>query len=136
MLNQVMLIGNLGKDPEVRYASSTGEAIVSFSLATTDKWKDKQSGESKEATEWHNVTIFAPGLCTVAEQYLHKGSRVFVQGRLQTRKWTDDNGVDRWNTNVVLTKIGGRMVLLGDPKGGTRPSDAPAPSDLDDEIPF
>jgi len=135
MLNQVQLIGNLGADPELRVTQS-GSPVCTFNLATTEKWKDKTSGEKKEATEWHRVAIFAPGLCQVAEKFLHKGSRVFVQGRLQTRKWTDDKGVDRWTTEIVLTQVGGRMVLLDGRPAGSRPDDAPAHTDLSDEIPF
>lgn len=134
MLNQVQLIGNLGAGPEVK-TSAAGQVFVTFSLATTEKWTDK-AGARKEATEWHRVVVFAAGLCSVAEKYLKKGSKVFVQGRLQTKKWTDDQGVERWSTEVVLPQVGGKMVLLGDAKGGHRPPEAPAPTDLDDGIPF
>ncbi len=140
-LNQVQLIGNLGADPDIRY-SQAGNRIATFSMATTEKWTVKDTGEIKEKTEWHRVVVFSEGLAGVVEKFAGKGSRVFVQGRLQTEKWTDDAGVERWFTKVVLSAFGGKLVLLGDAGGGggrePEPSSAREPenTDLDDEIPF
>ena len=110
-LNRVSLIGHLGKDPETRRLAS-GDPVVSFSIATSESWKDKSSGERKERTEWHNVVIFNTGLCDVAEKYLKKGSKIFVEGQMQTRKWQDQAGADRWSTEVVLRQYGGSVILL------------------------
>lgn len=149
-VNKVILVGNLGKDPEVRYAPS-GDAICNFSLATTESWKDKSSGERKELTEWHRVSFFGK-LAEIAGQYLKKGSQVYVEGSLRTRKWTDKEGVERYSTEIR----GDEMKMLGSrPEGGgnnqQRPSapddggyDTPPPKnrpkpsfdDLGDDIPF
>lgn len=145
-LNKVMLIGNLGKDPEVRYTTS-GTAVASFSVATTDKFKNK-SGEWEEKTEWHNVTLWAR-LAEIAGEYLAKGKTVYIEGRLQTRKWQDKDGRDRYTTEIV----GEKMQMLsakgdgGGRQGGGRPSggggsepypsyDEPAGFNADDDIPF
>ncbi len=113
MLNKVMLIGNLGADPEVRYMP-TGGAVVNITLATSMRWKDKQSGERKEATEWHRV-VFFNRLAEVVGEYLKKGSQIYVEGRLQTRKWQDQNGQDRYTTEIVASE----MHMLGSRSGGT-----------------
>jgi single-strand DNA-binding protein len=114
-LNKVMLIGNLGADPEVRSLPSGGK-VVNLNVATTDKWKDKQTGDTNEKTEWHRVVIYNEGLTRVAEQYLKKGSKVFLEGKLQTRKWEKD-GQDHYSTEIVLQNFGASMELLGDPAG-------------------
>lgn len=151
-LNKVMLIGNLGADPE-RRQTQDGRAIVNFSLATSETWKDRNTQERRERTEWHKVVIFNENLAEVASRYLHKGSKVYVEGRIQTRKWQDQQGFDRWVTEVVLANFGGTLVLLGDGAGArndsddyrrpvgqeNRPGDATRPQpadDMNDEIPF
>lgn len=116
-VNKVILVGNLGKDPEVRTMNNGGE-VVSFSIATSENWNDKASGERKEKTEWHNVVIFNENLGRIAKQYLRKGSSVYVEGQLQTRKWTDQNGNDRYTTEVVLQRFRGELTLLGGREGG------------------
>jgi single-strand DNA-binding protein len=159
-VNKVILVGNLGKDPEVRRLNS-GDPVVSFSLATSETWRDKQTGERKERTEWHNIVIFNENLGKVAEQYCKKGSKVYVEGQLQTRKWQDQSGQDRYTTEVVLTRFRGELQLLDSRGGGAAnenfPDEAsrggfnraagggdrrpPAPSGggaapIDDDIPF
>jgi single-strand DNA-binding protein len=115
-VNKVILVGNLGKDPEVRRLNS-GDQVVSFSVATSETWRDKNSGERKERTEWHNVVIFNENLGKVAEQYCKKGTKVYVEGQLQTRKWQDQSGNDRYTTEVVLQRFRGELQLL-DSRGG------------------
>lgn len=115
-VNKVTLIGNLGKDPEARSFANGGK-VVSFTVATSENWRDKASGERKEKTEWHNVSIFSEGLAKVAEQYLKKGSKVYLEGQLETRKWQDQSGNDRYSTDVVLRQFNSSMVLL-DGRGG------------------
>src|SRR5215510_412355 len=115
-VNKVILVGNLGKDPEVRRMAS-GEPVVNLSIATSESWRDKQSGERKEKTEWHRVVIFNENLAKVAEQYLRKGAKVYVEGQLQTRKWTDKDGVEKYTTEVVLQRFRGELQML-DGKGG------------------
>jgi single-strand DNA-binding protein len=159
-LNKVTLIGNLGRDPEVR-STQDGMKIVNLSIATSESWKDRNSGERRERTEWHRVVIFNENLGKVAEQYLRKGSKVYLEGALQTRKWTDQNGQDKYTTEVVLQRYRGELTMLdgrGEGGGGgggygggsdggygsgqqqSGGYDAPAPvggpNDLDDEIPF
>ena len=158
-VNKVILVGNLGKDPESRTFQNGGK-VVSFSVATSENWKDKQSGERKEKTEWHNVSIFSEGLARVAEQYLKKGSKVYLEGQLETRKWQDQSGNDRYSTDVVLRNFNSAMVLLDSREGGgggsrssfnedfasgggggaSRPQSRPQPAtfdnDLDDDVPF
>ena len=165
-VNKVILVGNLGKDPEVRNAQS-GAKIVTLTLATSESWNDKASGERKEKTEWHKVVIFNDRLGDVAERFLRKGRKVYVEGSLQTRKWTDQSGQDKYTTEVVIDRFRGELTLIdsnrgGDEEGGyggersaPRPIaatprapaqsnrgassgswDAPERSDLDDEIPF
>ncbi|MCP1335960.1 single-stranded DNA-binding protein [Futiania mangrovi] len=117
-LNKVMLIGNLGRDPEIRHTQD-GRPIANLRIATTDTWRDRNSGERKERTEWHNVVIFSEGLCRVVEQYLRKGSKVYVEGALQTRKWQDQTGQDRYTTEVVIQNFGGTLTMLdGRGEGG------------------
>ena len=110
-VNKVILVGNLGKDPESRSFANGGK-VVSFSVATSENWKDRSSGERKEKTEWHNVSIFSEGLAGIAERYLKKGSKVYLEGQLETRKWQDQSGNDRYSTDVVLRQFNSSMVLL------------------------
>jgi len=148
-LNKVCLIGNLGRDPETRTLSD-GNMATNLSVATSETWKDKSTGERKEKTEWHRVVIFDQNLADIAQQYLHKGSKVYLEGALHTRKWTDQSGQDRYTTEVVLQRFRGEMVMLGDKlppapsvasagyKVGSK-EDPQAPPELDDEpdtIPF
>jgi single-strand DNA-binding protein len=114
-VNKVTLVGNLGKDPEVRKMQS-GDSVVSFSLATSDTWRDKNTGERKEKTEWHNIVIFNENIAKVAEQYLKKGTKVYIEGALQTRKWTDQSGAERYTTEIVLQRYRGELTML-DSKG-------------------
>jgi single-strand DNA-binding protein len=121
-VNKVILIGNLGADPEIR-RTQDGRPIANLRIATSESWRDKNSGERKEKTEWHSVVIFNEGLCKVAEQYLKKGSTVYVEGQLQTRKWQDQTGADRYSTEVVLQGFNGNLTMLGgrgDSAGGAR----------------
>jgi single-strand DNA-binding protein len=111
-VNKVILIGNLGKDPEARSMNNGGE-VVSFSIATSENWNDKASGERREKTEWHNIVIFNENLGRIAKQYLRKGSSVYVEGQLQTRKWQDQSGADRYTTEIVLQRFRGELTLLG-----------------------
>lgn len=155
-LNKVTLIGNLGADPEVRSLPSGGK-VVNLSIATSESWRDKNSGERKERTEWHRVVIFSEGLVRVVEQYLKKGSKVYLEGQLQTRKWQDQSGQDKYSTEIVLQGFNSSLIMLdgrsdGDsggfsgarqsserPSGGQRPAaSAPAfePGGADDDIPF
>jgi single-strand DNA-binding protein len=153
-VNKAILIGHLGKDPEIR-RTQTGKPIANFSVATSERWKDKATGERKQHTDWHQVVIFNEGLAQIAEKYLRKGSQVYIEGANKTRKWTDKNGVDRYVTEIVLSGFNSRLTLLdkadrppdaseasyGD--GDTR-EQAPAATaaaggrrdDMDDEIPF
>jgi len=157
-INKVILVGNLGRDPEVRRLNS-GEPVVNLRIATSESWRDKQSGERKERTEWHSVVIFNEQLAKVAEQYLRKGSKVYVEGQLQTRKWTDQSGQEKYTTEVVLQRYRGELTMLdgrsgggeiedrsggfggGEDFGGGRKRVAEGPkesfsSDFDDDIPF
>lgn len=161
-VNKVILVGNLGADPEVRNLPSGGK-VVNLSVATSENWKDKNTGERREKTEWHRVVIFSEGLARVAESYLRKGSKVYLEGQLQTRKWTDQSGNDKYTTEIVLQRFRGELVLLdsrdggggggrdfaggedfGGGYGGTsgggqrqqRPQPAAFDTDLDDDVPF
>jgi single-strand DNA-binding protein len=143
-VNKVTLLGNVGKDPEVRHTQD-GKAIVNLSIATSESWRDKASGERKEKTEWHRVVIFNEGLAKVAEAYLKKGSSVYIEGQLQTRKWTDKDGVEKYSTEIVLQQYRGELVLLGGKDGTAARPDAEFKAEakrvfpdaqLDDEIPF
>ncbi|MGY4160546.1 single-strand DNA-binding protein [Bradyrhizobium sp. USDA 4461] len=158
-VNKVILVGNLGKDPEIR-RTQDGRPIANLSIATSETWRDKGTGERKEKTEWHRVVIFNEGLCKVAEQYLKKGAKVYIEGQLQTRKWTDQSGVEKYSTEVVLQGFNSNLTMLdGRGGGGSSFSDdggsdfgssgpvSSAPrravaaggsrnSDMDDDIPF
>ena len=143
-VNKVILVGNLGKDPEVRRLTS-GDPVVNLSIATSESWRDKASGEKKEKTEWHRVVIFNKNLADVAEKYLKKGAKVYLEGSLQTRKWTDKDGAEKYSTEVVLQNFNGTLVMLdGRSEGGggggrVGASESPASfqrDDMDDEIPF
>ncbi|MDU6467754.1 MAG: single-stranded DNA-binding protein [Enterobacter sp.] len=119
-VNKVILVGNLGKDPEIR-RTQDGRPIANLSIATSETWRDKGTGERKEKTEWHRVVIFNEGLCKVAEQYLKKGAKVYIEGALQTRKWTDQSGAEKYTTEVVVN-VGGTMQMLGGRQGGGAPA--------------
>jgi single-strand DNA-binding protein len=155
-VNKVILVGNLGRDPEIRTLNS-GDRIASFSIATSETWRDRTSGERREKTEWHRISIFNDNLVKVAESYLRKGSKVYIEGALQTRKYTDAAGVEKQSTEIVLQKFRGELTMLdgrGDGEGGrggddmggyaagprvNAPAGAPRESfsaDMDDEIPF
>jgi single-strand DNA-binding protein len=110
-VNKVILVGNLGRDPEVRRLGS-GEPVVNLRIATSETWRDKQSGEKKERTEWHSVVIFNENLAKVAEQYLKKGSKIYIEGQLQTRKWQDQSGVEKYTTEIVLQRFRGELTIL------------------------
>ncbi|HEX6959726.1 MAG TPA: single-stranded DNA-binding protein [Ferrovibrio sp.] len=159
-VNKVILVGNLGRDPEIRSMQS-GEEVCQLSVATSDTWRDKASGERRERTEWHRVVIFNENLVKVAKQYLKKGSKIYIEGSLQTRKWTDQSGQEKYTTEVVLQRFRGELVMLdgrgegggggsygggGDDFGGSSSGGMgggrsgggapPRRDDLDDEIPF
>lgn len=153
-VNKVILVGNLGRDPEIR-ATQDGREIANLAIATSETWKDKSTGERKEKTEWHRVSIFNEGLVNVTKNYLKKGAKVYIEGQLQTRKWTDKDGQEKYSTEVVLQGYNGNLTMLdgkagggssyesGDSGGGynqepRRPAMASsaAPAQLDDEIPF
>jgi single-strand DNA-binding protein len=148
-VNKVILIGNLGKDPEVR-SFQNGGSVCSFSVATSENWRDKTTGEKREKTEWHSVAIFSEGLVKVAQQYLKKGSKVYLEGQLETRKWQDKEGKDRYTTEVVLRGFNASLVMLDGRRdgagggefagsgGGARelPASGGQSFELDDEIPF
>ncbi len=142
-INKVILVGNLGADPETRYMPS-GSAVTNLSVATSESWKDKQSGEQKDRTEWHKVVMF-DRLAEIAAEYLRKGSQVYIEGKLQTRKWQDRDGNDRWTTEVranEMQMLGGRGGGGSAPMGSdSRPASSstppqPGPDDFDDDIPF
>ncbi len=157
-VNKVILVGNLGRDPEVRQLQD-GNPVVNLSLATSENWRDKATGERREKTEWHRVVIFNERLADVAQKYLHKGSKIYIEGQLQTRKWTDQDGRERYSTEVVLQRFRGELTMLdsrgsegGDYERSSEPAAAPAGggagggggggsgggggADIDDEIPF
>jgi single-strand DNA-binding protein len=161
-VNKVILVGNLGKDPEIR-RTQDGRPIANLSIATSDTWRDKATGERKEKTEWHRVVIFSEPLCKIVEQYLKKGAKVYIEGALQTRKWTDQAGVEKYSTEVVLQGFNSTLTMLDGRAGGGGasfgpdesgggdfgsggPSSAPPRrvaaagasrnSDMDDDIPF
>ncbi len=154
-VNKVILVGNLGRDPEIRTMQNGGK-VASLSVATSETWRDRQSGERREKTEWHRVVIFNENLLDVAEKYLHKGSKVYIEGQLQTRKWQDQSGQDKYSTEVVLQRFRGELQMLDAPGegggggmageaagggyggggGGGGGGPAPAGGDFDDDIPF
>ena len=123
-VNKVILVGNLGKDPEIR-RTQDGRPIANLRVATTDSWRDKTSGEKREKTEWHSVVIFNEGLCRVAEQYLKKGAKIYVEGQLQTRKWQGQDGQDKYSTEIVLRQFRGELQLIGG-RGGAGTGADPA----------
>ncbi len=135
-VNRVYIIGNLGKDPEIR-TMQNGSGVANLTVATSESWKDKASGERKEKTEWHRVVIFNENLLAVAQRFLHKGSKVYLEGQLETRKWTDTSGVEKYSTEIVLRPFRGELVLL-DKAEGSSATEAPqqAQQPVDDEIPF
>jgi single-strand DNA-binding protein len=149
-VNKVILVGNLGKDPEVKRMGS-GDAVVNFSLATSESWRDKATGEKKEKTEWHRIVIFNQNIAKTAEQYLRKGAKVYIEGQLQHRKYTDQAGVEKYMTEVVIQNFRGELVMLDGRSGGdgqvagagpkremadSRGGGSDYSSDPDDEIPF
>ncbi|MBE6447570.1 MAG: single-stranded DNA-binding protein [Alphaproteobacteria bacterium] len=136
-INKVIILGNLGRDPEVRSAQD-GSKIVSFSVATTESWRDKMSGERKDRTEWHRVVVFNTNLADVCEKYLHKGSKVYVEGQLQTRKWQDKDGIEKYTTEVVIPRFRGEITLLDSRNSDVDIGDIPVeqPVGIDDDIPF
>ena len=147
-VNKVILVGNLGRDPEVRRLTS-GDPVVNLSVATSESWRDKASGERKERTEWHRVVIFNENLAKVAEQYLRKGAKVYIEGQLQTRKYTDKDGAEKYSTEIVLQKYRGELTMLDGRGDSDRSERQPAMAgaseggrsfergaELDDEIPF
>jgi single-strand DNA-binding protein len=142
-LNRATLIGNLGRDPEVRQTQSGGR-VVTFSIATSESWKDKRSGDRVERTEWHRVVVFNEGLGEIAEKYLTKGAKVFVEGQLRTRKWQDPSGADRYSTEIVLSPYNGEIRFLDSRRNGNTVEDGMAPAGEsrapsngpDDDIPF
>ena len=123
-VNKVILIGNLGRDPEIR-RNQAGEPIANLRIATSETWKDKATGDRKERTEWHTVVIFNEALAKVAEQYLRKGAKVYIEGQLQTRKWTDKDGIERYTTEVVLQRFRGELTMLESQRNGPPPADDP-----------
>jgi single-strand DNA-binding protein len=138
-VNKVILVGNLGRDPEVRTFQNGGK-VVNLRLATSETWKDKQTGEKRERTEWHSVAIFNEGVGRVAEQYLRKGSKVYIEGQLETRKWQDQSGQDRYSTEVTIRPFKGELTMLDGPgqerqQQNTPQGGAPA-GGFDDEVPF
>jgi single-strand DNA-binding protein len=151
-VNKVILIGNLGADPEIR-RTQDGRPIANLRIATSESWRDKSTGERKEKTEWHRVVIFNEGLCKVAEQYVRKGAKVYIEGQLQTRKWTDQSGAEKYSTEIVLNGYGAVLTMLdgqqnggdkqgaakpsyGDVKGGKPKGAGPLADAFDDSIPF
>lgn len=138
-LNKVQLIGNLGREPEVRTTQS-GSKVVTLSIATTESWTDKHSGQRREQTEWHRVVVFSDGLADIIDRYLHKGSKVYVEGSLKTRKWTDQHNQERYATEIVLQPYNGKLIMLDGTNGREASNDrstaAPAGGDPDSESPF
>ena len=146
-INKVILVGNVGQDPQTRTMQS-GQKVVSFSLATSDRWRDRATGEQKEQTEWHRIVIFNPNLVEVAERMLQKGTKVYIEGALRTRKWQNQQGVDTFTTEVVLNQFAGTMVILSGAKAMDAMSNAATPaqpaapaeemsiSEIGDDIPF
>lgn len=138
-LNKVTLIGNLGRDPEVRFMPD-GTRVASFSIATGETWKDKTTGERKDKTEWHRISVFNDKLAEVIEKYVRKGTKLYIEGQLQTRKWTDQAGVEKYTTEVVISRFKGEMVILDARKSegdfDSRSDESPSDIPVDDDIPF
>lgn len=154
-INKAIILGNVGRDPEIRRAQSTGAPIASFSIATSEQWRDKETGERKERTQWHNIVCFNEGLCKVIEQYVKKGTRVLVEGQIETRKWTAQDGGDRYTTEIVLRYNATLSLEGGGQRNGPPPNDnadradgrsipprnsggisSGRANDIDDDIPF
>ena len=143
-INKVILVGNLGQDPEIRYMPN-GNAVANFSVATSESWKDKQTGENRDKTEWHRIVVFGK-LAEIVGEYVKKGTQVYLEGQLQTRKWQDQSGQDHYTTEVVINSLGGTMQILGsrqndgEQKQKAQPAQAQVqeapPTDFDDDIPF
>lgn len=141
-VNKCIIVGSLGADPEIRHTQD-GKAVANLRVATSESWKDRATGERKEKTEWHRIVIFSEGLCRIAEQYLRKGSQVYIEGQLQTRKWQDQSGVDKYSTEIILQGFNSTLTMLGSPNNqsqqsetqrqGAMPTQNP---DLDEDIPF
>jgi single-strand DNA-binding protein len=141
-INKVTLIGNVGRDPEIR-STQDGKEIASLTIATSDSWKDKLSGERKERTEWHRIVIFAEGLVNIIKNYVKKGSKLYIEGSLQTRKWVDNSGVERYTTEIVLQNFNSVLLMLdgnrsqgGDTNEGSSSAGSFNAEEIDDEIPF
>lgn len=139
MLNKATLIGNLGNDPEIKTLPS-GDRVCNFSLATSETWKDKSTGEKKEKTEWHNIVVFNQSLVKIIQSYVKKGDKLYIEGQIETRKWMDQSGNNRYTTEIVMREYGSVLKMLSSPKQETHTPPSPAvdmpSSDLDDEIPF
>jgi single-strand DNA-binding protein len=130
-LNKVTLIGNVGKEPEIRLTQE-GKEIVTFPLATTENWKDKNSGERREKTEWHRIVVFIPALVNIIKSYINKGTRVYIEGSLQTREWNDQTGIKKYTTEIVLQTYNSTVILLGN-KNSNKPANAGSIEDLTDD---
>ncbi len=134
-INKVILVGNVGRDPEIR-AAQDGTKIASLSIATSESWKDKVTGERKDRTEWHRVVVFNPQISEFVEKYVTKGVKLYIEGQLQTRKWTDQSGAERYTTEIVITRFKGEISILDSRNDSSASYDAPSPKDLNDDIPF
>lgn len=134
-INKVILVGNVGRDPEIR-AAQDGTKIASLSIATSESWKDKVTGERKDRTEWHRVVVFNPQISEFVEKYVTKGVKLYIEGQLQTRKWTDQSGAERYTTEIVITRFKGEISILDSRNDSSTSYDAPSPKDLNDDIPF
>jgi single-strand DNA-binding protein len=138
-INKAIIVGNVGKDPEIR-RTQDGKAIANLSVATSETWRDKATGERKEKTEWHRVSCFNEGLSKVIEAYVKKGSKVYIEGQLQTRKWTDKDGIERYSTEIVMQGFNSQLALLdskqADDRQDATPPQTDAAREMDDEIPF
>ncbi len=132
-VNKVILVGNLGRDPEVK-SMQDGRSMVNMSIATSENWRDRQSGERKERTEWHRVVIFNEKLAEVAQKFVRKGSKIYVEGQLSTRKWTDQSGQERYTTEVVIPRFGGALTMLDGRSGGEGGGGSPGGGGMDDEM--
>ena len=134
-VNKVIIVGNLGRDPEIRSFNNGGK-VASFSVATSESWKDKATGEKKERTEWHKVSVTNEALVGVVERFLKKGAKVYIEGQLETRKWIDKEGKDQYSTEVVLRPYRGELTMLDGPKGNAEPTQQQAAEPINDAIPF
>lgn len=145
-LNKVQIIGNLGNDPDIR-STQDGREIANFSIASSESWRDKQTGERKSKSEWHRVVVFSPGLVSVVKNYIKKGSKLYIEGKLQTRKWTDNNGAEKYTTEIVMNGFDAKLIMLDSKNSGEyQPSEEQiakhndnfdnAVNEIDDDIPF